>query len=289
MGTNCGEIIGASSVEQLLASGLIAGGDELSQRYSANKPFPHIAIDRFFAPDIAISLGEAISAVPDRDYGVSFRSLAQQKMQLGNILSSAPHVYYAYEALMDSVFTRFIERVSGYPDLEADRQFAGAGLHRYDGRGFSEIHLDSNRHPFDAGLHHRVNLIIFMNPLWRADWGGELVLWSSWNNRPDRPAVVIQPVFNRAVIFEVARSSWHSVNPIRCPHDRARNSMVIYYFNRIGRDDDELPRSVKWHSTHGWPRQAVFEVTNRIMSVAKPYARYLRWLRTNKFDGVSKS
>jgi len=286
MEAHTGWIDSAAGIEQLLASGLIATGDELSQQYSANTPFPHIVIDPFFAPEIAISLGVAISAIPDGDYGVSFRSLAQRKIQLSNILGKAPHIYYAYQTLMGSTFTQFIETVSGYPELEGDRQFAGAGLHRYGGRDFSEIHLDSNRHPFDVGLYHRVNLIIFMNPIWRAEWGGELVLWSSRNDRPDRPAAIIQPAFNRAVVFQVARTSWHSVNPIRCSHDRTRNSMVIYYFNRIGTVDEEAPRSVKWHSTHGWPRQAVFELTNRVMSVAKPYARYLRWLRGNKFDGV---
>jgi hypothetical protein len=276
-------------VEQLLSSDLLTNSAELSRQYSRNRPFPHIIIEGFFAPETATGLARAIATIPDCDYGVSFRSLAQRKIQLGNIVSKAPQIYYAYEALMDSVFTRFVEIVSGYPELQADRYFAGAGLHRYDSHSFSEIHLDSNRHPFDDRLHHRVNLIAFLNPVWRAEWGGELVLWSSRNGKPCQPVVSVQPAFNRAVIFNVTSTSWHSVNPIRCPRDRTRNSMVIYYFSRVGADDDEAPRSVIWHSTRGWPRQAIFAVTNRMISMAKPYARYLRWLRPNKFDGVAGS
>jgi hypothetical protein len=124
-----------------------------------------------------------------------------------------------------------------------------------------------------------------MSPEWRTEWGGELLLWPSQYDRPHRSACAIEPVFNRAVMFEVAKRSWHSVNPIQCPHYRTRNSMAIYYFSRIARDDDEAPRSVMWHSTHGWPRQGIFEVTNRVMRIAKPYARYLRWLRTNSSTG----
>jgi hypothetical protein len=277
------------AVKELLPSDLLAKSGELSEQYSRNRPFPHLVIDNFFKREAATSLAGSIEAIPDRDYGVTFRSLAQRKMQLGKIVEKAPHIYDAYETLMGSTFTRLVEIVSGYPRLEADHYFAGAGLHRYDGRGFSEIHLDSNRHPFDDKLHHRVNLIAFVNPGWKAEWGGELTLWSCRNGKPDQPAVLVQPVFNRAVIFSVARTSWHSVNPIRCPDDRTRNSMVIYYFNRIDADDDEAPRSVVWHSSRGWRRQAVFELTNRIMSAAKPHARYLRWLRSNKFDGVRKS
>jgi Rps23 Pro-64 3,4-dihydroxylase Tpa1-like proline 4-hydroxylase len=176
--------------------------------------------------------------------------------------------------------------VCGYPKLEGDRQFTGAGMQRYHRGGFSEIHLDSNRHPFDSGLHHRVNLLVFLNPNWQAEWGGELVLWSRKNGKPDQPRVNIQPTFNRAVLFTVTSKSWHSVNKVRCPGDQARNSIAIYYFNRFDAAGDEKPRSVIWHSTHGWPRQAVFEVTNRVITFAKPHARYLRWLRSNKFDGV---
>jgi Rps23 Pro-64 3,4-dihydroxylase Tpa1-like proline 4-hydroxylase len=281
------DILPALNLEQLLAPGLSARAGQLAGHYAANQPFPHIVIDDFFAPAIASGLGEAISAIPDRDYGVSFRSLTQRKMQLGSLRGRAPHIYWAYEALMSPEFTGFVESISGYPELEADRQFAGAGLHRYHAGSFAEIHLDSNRHPFDAGLYHRVNLIIFMSPGWRTEWNGELLLWPSRNNRPRRSAIAVKPVFNRAVIFEVAARSWHSVNSIRCPHYRTRNSMAIYYFNRLARAQDEAPRSVMWHAAQGWPRQGVFEVTNRVMRMAKPYARYLRWLRTNKFDGVS--
>lgn len=279
----------AMSSEQLVSSALIRDGRLLSEQCSLSQPFPHVVIDNFFNPEVATTLAREISSIRDNKYRVSFRSLTQKKLQLGDIQGAVPHIYPLYDAMMGPSFARVIEIVSGYPDLEADRQFTGAGMQRYHRGGFSEIHLDSNRHPFDPALHHRVNLIVFVAPDWRPEWGGELVLWSSRNGRPDRPAVTIQPAFNRGVLFAVTSKSWHSVNTIRCPADRARNSIVIYYFNRVASVDDEKPRSVVWHSTHGWPRQAVFEVANRMMTLAKPHARYLRWLRPDKFDGVRKS
>jgi Rps23 Pro-64 3,4-dihydroxylase Tpa1-like proline 4-hydroxylase len=277
------------SPEQVVSSGLIASGRVLSDQFLFSRPFPHQVIDNFFYGEVAANLAREINSIPDKDYRVSFRSITQRKLQLGNVQGMVPHIYPLYNVLTGPSFTRFVEIISGYPDLEGDRQFTGAGLQRYHSRGFSEIHLDSNRHPFDSRLHHRVNLLIFLNPAWQAEWGGELVLWSNRNGRPDHPAVTIQPAFNRAVLFAVTSRSWHSVNRIRCPGDRARNSIAIYYFNRIAAEEDEEPRSVIWHSTHGWLRQVVFEVTNRVMSIAKPHARYLRWLRPNKFDGVCPS
>lgn len=275
------------SPDQIVAFDIVGNSSVLSDQCSLRQPFPHLVIDNFFNREIAVSLTREIRYIDDNNYGVSFRSLTQKKLQLGNIRGTVPHIYPLYDALMGPAFTHFIEIVCSYPDLEGDRQFTGAGMQRYRCGGFSEIHLDSNRHPFDSGLHHRVNLLVFLNPDWQAEWGGELVLWSSKNGRPDQPAVSIQPTFNRAVLFAVTSKSWHSVNRVRCPDDQARNSVAIYYFNRVDAAGDEQPRSVIWHSTHGWSRQAVFEVTNRLITLAKPYARYLRWLRSNKFDGVS--
>jgi Rps23 Pro-64 3,4-dihydroxylase Tpa1-like proline 4-hydroxylase len=274
------------SPEQVVSFDLIDRSRLLSDRWALTQPFPHVVIDNFFNREVATTLAREISSIHENNYRVSFNSLTQRKVQLGDIRGTVPHLYPLYDALMITPFIRFIGIVCGYANLEGDRQFTGAGMQRYYRGGFSEIHLDSNRHPFDSGLHHRINLLVFLSPGWQAEWGGELVLWSRRNDRPDQPAVTIQPTFNRAVLFAVTRQSWHSVNRIRCPPDQARNSMAIYYFNRVDAVGDERPRSVIWHSTHGWPRQAVFEVTNRVMALAKPHARYLRWLRSNKFDGV---
>ncbi len=286
---NPGHSPASCSLEQLMSSGLINNSGPLSSQCYLSQPFSHVIIDDFLNGEVALNLAREISAIRDRDYRVSFRSLAQKKLQLGDIKGTAPHIYPVHEALTTPSFVRFIEIVSGYSGLHGDRLFAGAGLQRYHCGGFSEIHLDSNRHPFDTGLHHRVNLLIFMNPAWREEWGGELVLWSSRNGRPVRPAVTVQPKFNRAVLFTVTRKSWHSVNRIRCPRGHSRNSIAIYYFNRIAAADDERPRSVIWHSRHSWPRQVLFELSNRVITLAKPHARYLRWLRSNKFDGVHPS
>ncbi len=277
---------GPVNLQGVISSRLLASGPRLSRQCLPVDPFPHIIIDNFFEAETAKSITRDISALRDRDYRVSFRSLAQRKLQLGNIPGSAAGIYPIYDTLMGPEFTRFIEEVSGYSGLQGDRQFTGAGLHRYRNGGFSEIHLDSNRHPFDVSLHHRVNLLIFLNPGWDSRWGGELVLWSSVNGRPDRPAAIIEPTYNRAVIFNVTARAWHSVNRIKCPREAARNSVAIYFFSRIGVEGDEEPRSVIWHSTRGLTRQALFEVSNRLITKAKPHARYFRWLRPNKFDGV---
>jgi Rps23 Pro-64 3,4-dihydroxylase Tpa1-like proline 4-hydroxylase len=277
----------APEPENLLTAPLFRDTRELSRRYAVAGPFRHIVIDRFFRPEIAETLDRAIRAIGDDRYPVSYKSLAQKKLQLGSVAAKAAHIYPVYEALMCPAFIRLLEDISGVSPLAADRQFTGAGLHRYVRGGFAEIHLDASRHPFDAASYHRVNLLIFLNREWRPGWGGELIFWSTKNGRPDKPGRVIEPLFNRAVIFGVSKTAWHSVARVRCPENQSRNSIAIHYFNSARAAEDEpRPRSVIWHSSHGWRRQLLFEVYNRAMAVAKPYARQLRRLRPNKFDGA---
>ena len=275
-----------SHVQQFFTNDLETSGHVLGTKYSQNQPFPHVIIDDFFTNHIANQLARHVLSLYDGDYPVSFRGLAQKKLQLGNIQLLAPDLCPIYKSLMGPVFARYLETISGYAALEADGQFTGAGLHRYRRDGFSEIHLDSNRHPFNIDLVHRVNLIVFLNPNWQTQWCGELVLWSKREDKPARPAAIIQPSFNRCVIFSATEESWHSVNRISCPKGQTRDSLVIYYFNNVKIDGDKAPRSVLWHSVRSRRRQILFEVTNRLMTRAKPYAPYLRWLRPNKFDGV---
>jgi hypothetical protein len=273
--------------ENLLTPLVFRETRELSRRYAAAGPFGHLVLDKFFRPDIAEALAREIRVIGDDHYPVSYKSLAQKKLQLGRVAVKVPHIYPVYEALMCPSFIRPIEEISRVPNLVADRQFTGAGLHRYLQGGFAEIHLDASRHPFDTDSYHRMNLLIFLNREWRPGWGGELIFWSTRKGRPDKPGRVIEPLFNRAVIFGVSKTAWHSVAQIKCPKNQSRNSIAIHYFNSLPTVEDEpRPRSVVWHSTHGWRRQLLFELYNRAMGIAKPYARQLRRFRPNKFDGA---
>ena len=113
----------AMSSEQLVSSALIRDGRLLSEQCSLSQPFPHVVIDNFFNPEVATTLAREISSIRDNKYRVSFRSLTQKKLQLGDIQGAVPHIYPLYDAMMGPSFARVIEIVSGYPDLEADRQF----------------------------------------------------------------------------------------------------------------------------------------------------------------------
>lgn len=127
----------------------------------------------------------------------------------------------------DSVDLKMLESVTGIQGLLPDPTLAGAGLHCIPRGGFLNMHCDFNVHPVYKWA-RRVNMLIYLNEDWGEDWGGELLLS---NNHKANPAVKVEPLAGRAVIFETNERSWHGhPEPLRCPDDRQRRSLALYFY-----------------------------------------------------------
>jgi Rps23 Pro-64 3,4-dihydroxylase Tpa1-like proline 4-hydroxylase len=145
--------------------------------------------------------------------------------------------------LNSSAFMEFLQTLTGIEEgLIPDPHFAGGGLHQILPGGFLEVHADFNRHPrFD--LDRRLNVLLYLNKDWQPEWGGQLELWDPTMTRAEQ---VIDPVFNRTVIFSTTDTSYHGhPDPLRCPEGRSRRSLATYYYSN-GRPEDE---NAEWHST----------------------------------------
>jgi Rps23 Pro-64 3,4-dihydroxylase Tpa1-like proline 4-hydroxylase len=145
---------------------------KVKREFTLASPFQHAVIDQFFDEDLACLLERNISSL--KFYPTSFRSLAQKKDQLSNITLHVPTVRPAFDQLADDKFLAVLKDLTGMPDLAADAKLVAAGIHRLPPGGFNEIHLDANRHPLNACLHRRVNLIVYLNRDWNPNWGGRV-------------------------------------------------------------------------------------------------------------------
>lgn len=90
------------------------------------------------------------------------------------------------------------------------------------------VHADFTVHPVQRNLRRRVNLLIYFNDDWLDEYHGHLELWS----RDMRTCIQrFSPIINRCVIFNTEEDSFHGVpEPLKCPPDRTRNSMALYYY-----------------------------------------------------------
>lgn len=177
-----------------------------------DSPFPHTVVDGFLSPQLVEQLNNDFDSVEwyKKEGKTSFKLRAKEQPK------SALDV-------IDSIDISKIEQLTGITGLFKDPELFGAGLHCIPRGGFLKMHCDFNLHP--KGWLRRVNVLIYLNRVWRSSWGGQLQLGLGENAR------YIEPIGGRCVIFETNEVSWHGhPEPLVCPTNVQRRSLALYLY-----------------------------------------------------------
>jgi hypothetical protein len=113
---------------------------------------------------------------------------------------------------------------------------------------FLNPHLD-NSHDKDRARWRVLNLLFYVTPNWKEEYGGNLELWP---NGLKESQVVIASKFNRLAVMATHNNSLHSVSPIK--YEGTRCCVSNYYFSKT-----PLLSSDTFHVTsfRGRPEQKV--------------------------------
>lgn len=205
---------------------------ELARRFASpsdNIPTRHLAIDDLLPVEIAREFypgyppGEnmrRLSSFRERKY--TFKQLDQVPTLLRDITMAiqSPEVVAA------------VERITGMPKQVPDPRLYAGGITMMTRGDFLNPHID-NSHDGERKLYRMLNLLYYVTPDWKPEYGGSLELWDD----AVKNAVVIPSLFNRLVIMETNRHSWHSVNPVRS--DGRRCCVSNYYFSEHSPDGSD--------------------------------------------------
>lgn len=217
----------------LLSANAVDTADARNTEFLRATPFGHCVIDGFLDDAFARRL---LQEFPDFERGnclnedgaVGGKSTFERIAGLGGSFRDLD------ECVQSAPFLQLIARITGVPDLLYDADYFGGGTHENRHGQSLDSHIDFNYHPH-TGWHRRLNLIIYLNPEWEADWGGALELHRDPYD-PDHDQVVrIEPVFNRCVVFETTEHSWHGFERIALPPQRqalGRKSVALYFYTR---------------------------------------------------------
>jgi hypothetical protein len=203
---------------------------ELRRQYQTATPFPYFAIDNFLEPDFA---DQVVAAYPSYDQartmGREFAAVNEKlKVQITESSRFPGAVKRLSDALASSEFLSILEQITGIRSLLADEALAGGGMHLTGPTGRLDVHVDFNFEE-EQQLHRRLNLLLYLNPVWHEDWGGEIELW---DREVKNRAHAFQPILNRCLLFETSDISFHGVSPNRCPPGQVRRSFAAYYYTR---------------------------------------------------------
>ena len=216
---------------------------ELRERYAAAEPYPHITLDGVLHDDALRAVCEEFEAIPDATW-TNYLHLNERKFGHTDVHHWGTTLQALRDELTSDRFVKLVSDVSGIADLRADDVMDGGGLHRSLPGGFLNVHTDFSAHHSKPGWRRRVNLLLYLNPDWQPEWGGQLELWSK---DMQRCVTRVEPKANRILLFTTDVDSFHGhPEPLRCPPGQARRSLALYYFT--------VEDHVEAHATNYRPR-----------------------------------
>jgi Rps23 Pro-64 3,4-dihydroxylase Tpa1-like proline 4-hydroxylase len=213
------------------------------------QPYKHIVIDNFFPNELA---SECLRNFPDIkekgweyasdiDIEVKYRTNWESEFDIPDGIVDAIRI------LNSAPFLKAMTKIIGIEKIIPDHYFTGGGLNVTMRGGLLDVHVDGNYHDV-TGLNRRLNALVYLNPTWQEDWGGEFGIF---DEKGDICLKKVAPLFNRLVIFDSHDKSFHGLpEPINFPENKPRRSIILYYYTVEKRPSEQVvvdnPHSALW-------------------------------------------
>jgi Rps23 Pro-64 3,4-dihydroxylase Tpa1-like proline 4-hydroxylase len=200
----------------------------LKEQIQNAKHFPHFCIDNFLDEDFANAIAESFPSYQEaQKLGREFSAVNEKKkIQVSDSSKFPAPIAKLNEIMASKEFMDTFSDLFGIPNLLADVDLAGGGIHETNAGGRLDVHVDFN-YIEKKQWHRRLNLLIYFNKDWKEEYGGYLDLW---DEEVQHCHGSFAPVFNRICGFATSNISYHGVTPINCPAGVARKSFATYYY-----------------------------------------------------------
>lgn len=221
----------------------------LENKTFCEQPFKHCVIDDFFDETLANELYNSFPTLNDEiweksndeDIEIKYRSNFKSEFDVPDGLIKAFRIFNS------APFLRSISEVFKIPKLMPDPYYSGGGLNITEKGGLLDVHVDGNYHDA-SGLNRRINVILYLNPGWKKEWGGDFGLY---NEDGTKLIKKVAPIFNRLMIFDTHDKSFHGLpDPLNFPDGSNRKSIILYYYTKEERPHGQnifnKPHSALW-------------------------------------------
>lgn len=226
-------------------------------------PTRFAVIDDLLPDEVASEIAAAFQvAAPLFDDRNTFRERKSVCTKFDEVPAILRDVTFAFQ---DPKATAFIGSKTGIDGVAADPTLYAGGLSMMKTGDYLNPHID-NSHDATKTTYRRLNLLYYVTPNWATADGGHLELWDDRVTQP----VTIEATFNRLVLMQTDRHSWHSVNEVK--GSRPRCCVSNYYFS------NESPEGKDYYhvtSFNGRPGQLAQRVVAPFDNRARQLARTL--------------
>jgi Rps23 Pro-64 3,4-dihydroxylase Tpa1-like proline 4-hydroxylase len=217
---------------------------KLKAAYNAGIPYKHVAIDNFLKQDVADTLCDKFPKLSEMK--VHYKGLNENKAEDSNFAQYDAAFQEYQSEIRSEKFLTFLSELTGIKNLSSPNDALGSGTHQGQNGSYLDIHVDFNIHPTED-LHRRINVLLFLNRDWKAEYGGKLEMWDA---KMTQCITTHLPLLNRMVIFETNEISYHGYGTITVPEGITRKSIYGYYYTKAS----ETANDLQYHDTVFRPR-----------------------------------
>lgn len=219
----------------------------LARDFRNSEPFNYLVIDNFLSNEDAMELASEFPSFDDEVW-FNYENPLEIKKASNNWNVFKPATYKYFQKVLSNEFTTKLSALLD-TNLTADVGLHGGGFHTHKSGGKLNPHLDYSIHP-KLGLQRRANLILYINPNWKPEYGGAFGIWNhdAKTNRPGELVRTVDCIFNRAVIFDTTQNSWHGIANEINADGNTRNSLATYYL-AIPKENADPRMKVKYAPT----------------------------------------
>ena len=198
---------------------------------SEGKPYRYVVIDNFLNGDIAHQLSGDYPNIEDsrwykfRDKIGDIKNVLEQGMYgISNVEDMSKLWLNILLDLNSKEFCTVLEKITGVDGILPDTYNdigQWTGLRMMDKDSYQIIHSDARLHPH-LKIEKKLTIVGYMNKSWNVEDNGCLEIW---NNDMTECFERVEPLFNRIVLFENTKTSYHGVPEV----NNCRKSFSISY------------------------------------------------------------
>lgn len=185
------------------------------------------------------------------------KSWGELKSRYSYVKEITPLLQDIHFAIQDPSVIAMFEEITKIKNQVSDQSRPAGGISALPKGYYINPHLDFS-HNSDKTLYRTLNLLYYVSPNWKIQDGGNFEIWDESVNT----CIVVPNFFNRLVVMETNRKSWHSVNKVLS--DSPRCCVFNYFFSEQSPEGEEY--------FHG----SKFSLFNPLFK-ARPEQRFRRW------------
>lgn len=232
--------------------------EEIKQQYNNSKNnIGYFWIDDLLPEDLALEISNIF---PEKEKMVLKKSLKEDKyiaVQMNQYDPILEEIIYAFQ---DERIVHLVADICEIKQPIPDTSLYAGGLSMMGNNQFLQPHLD-NSHDAKRELWRVLNLLYYVTPGWKEEYGGNLEVWP---NGLKNDQITIFSKFNRLAVMATHNDSLHSVSPVK--FDGFRKCVSNYYFSK-----EPLRETDSFHVTsfRGRPEQKVLDQVLQVDNVLR--------------------